>query len=122
MFGHHRDRPVLTHSFPTRRSSDLIESAHADDRNVWPVGGEAQRPAFLVMELRLRLDTGADKQGMRFFEDAPLGNGECERTSHDVRSEEHTSELQSLMRISYAVSCLKKQTSPNRTGTIRDTI
>src|SRR3546814_3036812 len=29
------------------------------------------------------------------------------------RSEEHTSELQSLMRISYAVFCLKKQTQPN---------
>src|SRR3546814_1724968 len=28
-----------------------------------------------------------------------------------VRSEEHTSELQSLMRISYAVFCLKKKTS-----------
>src|SRR3546814_4678552 len=28
-----------------------------------------------------------------------------------VRSEEHTSELQSLMRISYAVFCLKKQTT-----------
>src|SRR3546814_7135295 len=28
-----------------------------------------------------------------------------------VRSEEHTSELQSLMRISYAVFCLKKQKS-----------
>src|SRR3546814_6863661 len=27
------------------------------------------------------------------------------------RSEEHTSELQSLMRISYAVFCLKKQTN-----------
>src|SRR3546814_6375966 len=27
---------------------------------------------------------------------------------HRKRSEEHTSELQSLMRISYAVSCLKK--------------
>src|SRR3546814_3156253 len=27
-----------------------------------------------------------------------------------VRSEEHTSELQSLMRISYAVFCLKKKT------------
>src|SRR3546814_4127066 len=27
---------------------------------------------------------------------------------YDVRSEEHTSELQSLMRISYAVFCLKK--------------
>src|SRR3546814_8165370 len=29
-----------------------------------------------------------------------------------VRSEEHTSELQSLMRISYAVFCLKKKTTP----------
>src|SRR3546814_1904536 len=32
---------------------------------------------------------------------------QVERT--DVRSEEHTSELQSLMRISYAVFCLKKK-------------
>src|SRR3546814_3036217 len=30
------------------------------------------------------------------------------------RSEEHTSELQSLMRISYAVFCLKKKTSKNQ--------
>src|SRR3546814_2926156 len=34
----------------------------------------------------------------------------------DSRSEEHTSELQSLMRISYAVFCLKKkQTQTSRT-------
>src|SRR3546814_2907619 len=32
--------------------------------------------------------------------------------SEPVRSEEHTSELQSLMRISYAVFCLKKKTKP----------
>src|SRR3546814_1148747 len=32
------------------------------------------------------------------------------RGAHKARSEEHTSELQSLMRISYAVFCLKKQT------------
>src|SRR3546814_1025596 len=32
------------------------------------------------------------------------------------RSEEHTSELQSLMRISYAVFCLKKKTRPICTG------
>src|SRR3546814_7511957 len=31
------------------------------------------------------------------------------------RSEEHTSELQSLMRISYAVFCLKKQINSNTT-------
>src|SRR3546814_3631709 len=30
------------------------------------------------------------------------------------RSEEHTSELQSLMRISYAVFCLKKKTNKSR--------
>src|SRR3546814_3541540 len=34
------------------------------------------------------------------------------------RSEEHTSELQSLMRISYAVFCLKKKNTPNTTPNI----
>src|SRR3546814_2414640 len=32
----------------------------------------------------------------------------------DERSEEHTSELQSLMRISYAVFCLKKKKKKNK--------
>src|SRR3546814_4337153 len=35
----------------------------------------------------------------------------------DMRSEEHTSELQSLMRISYAVFCLKKKTYEKPTNT-----
>src|SRR3546814_8521465 len=39
-------------------------------------------------------------QGLAFL--ARIGGG-------DGRSEEHTSELQSLMRISYAVFCLKKK-------------
>src|SRR3546814_4023632 len=34
-----------------------------------------------------------------------------------LRSEEHTSELQSLMRISYAVFCLKKKTNQNNQST-----
>src|SRR3546814_6810282 len=33
----------------------------------------------------------------------------AELLAHEHRSEEHTSELQSLMRISYAVFCLKKK-------------
>src|SRR3546814_9184075 len=33
----------------------------------------------------------------------------CSESSRVSRSEEHTSELQSLMRISYAVFCLKKK-------------
>src|SRR3546814_2053925 len=40
---------------------------------------------------------------------ARRGHDEQSRTSTDRRSEEHTSELQSLMRISYAVFCLKKK-------------
>src|SRR3546814_8937695 len=36
---------------------------------------------------------------------------------HGTRSEEHTSELQSLMRISYAVFCLKKKNTPQRNAT-----
>src|SRR3546814_4383918 len=39
---------------------------------------------------------------------APLERQPCPRSV--ARSEEHTSELQSLMRISYAVFCLQKKT------------
>src|SRR3546814_4650871 len=46
------------------------------------------------------------------FEDA-TGGGTCVRIT--LRSEEHTSELQSLMRTSYAVFCLKKQTLTTHT-------
>src|SRR3546814_2380894 len=37
----------------------------------------------------------------------------CRPRARDRRSEEHTSELQSLMRISYAVFCLKKKKNHN---------
>src|SRR3546814_2223541 len=42
-----------------------------------------------------------------------------ERSFGKGRSEEHTSELQSLMRISYAVFCLKKKNNEKRQGTTR---
>src|SRR3546814_5962717 len=38
------------------------------------------------------------------------------------RSEEHTSELQSLMRISYAVFCLQKKTQIHKTYTVSCTV
>src|SRR3546814_4255261 len=46
----------------------------------------------------------APRAARRAARAADRGNGNL-----DARSEEHTSELQSLMRISYAVFCLKKQ-------------
>ena len=47
---------------------------------------------------------------------AILGNNGSGKTTFFLcRSEEHTSELQSLRRISYAVFCLKKRKNQNET-------
>src|SRR3546814_10063725 len=43
--------------------------------------------------------------------------GDVAEQALEQRSEEHTSELQSLMRISYAVFCLKKKTQARPTQT-----
>src|SRR3546814_5188951 len=94
----------MTHAFPTRRSSDLA----------------ALRPcaAFLLMSpcapiprlpamVNPMLATLAGQPALQ----APAGGVRPEdRPPGIARSEEHTSELQSLMRISYAVFCLKKNT------------
>src|SRR3546814_1740175 len=62
----------------------------------WPCGiGDRHRaPRF------------ARPRGRAIFVDAPVSSMNTNRSG---RSEEHTSELQSLMRISYAVFCLKKK-------------
>src|SRR3546814_7373524 len=66
------------------------------------VGRALQRDASQMLGADLVLD--ADEPISAAFIDAARQRG------LDVRSEEHTSELQSLMRISYAVFCLKKKT------------
>src|SRR3546814_6560028 len=48
------------------------------------------------------------RRGPEFRNERMAGQRSCRR---GARSEEHTSELQSLMRISYAVFCLKKKTT-----------
>src|SRR3546814_8683540 len=47
-----------------------------------------------------------------------LAQAQPEQPQQPGRSEEHTSELQSLMRISYAVFCLKKNTTQTTKNTI----
>src|SRR3546814_5147314 len=51
-----------------------------------------------------RVDPVGCSRHLGHFNSPPL-----RETASDRRSEEHTSELQSLMRISYAVFCLKKK-------------
>src|SRR3546814_9323359 len=59
------------------------------------------------------LASGLPAKGVRLI--GFLENGFRHITNGTRRSEEHTSELQSIMRISYAVFCLKKQTKKHTT-------
>src|SRR3546814_6849499 len=62
-------------------------------------------------QARERLDTFAGKYPDLTADQRHLAYGQPRQEIHRLagRSEEHTSELQSLMRISYAVFCLKKK-------------
>src|SRR3546814_7519107 len=79
-------------------------------------GGIAVRSQLPPRGLSARLGRGAgETDGVRRMRCAPalLGCGSRmggrARGPRSARSEEHTSELPSLMRISYAVFCLKKK-------------
>src|SRR3546814_7782558 len=143
MYGDQRDLHVLTHSFPTRSSSDIVgdraqrvteqslkflsASALLAARRL-AIGARAGRagkhavlggdPAAARVAKPRRngfLDgRGAEHMGVAEAREAgTFGVLVHVGFQHDVaklvRSEEHTSELQSLMRISYAVFCLKKK-------------
>src|SRR3546814_9178762 len=90
--------------------------------NIWPSEIEGFKPLFqqlftefdrvgaqLLSAIALYLDLGSG-----WFSDPIRDGNSILRLLHyppvsPGRSEEHTSELQSLMRISYAVFCLKKK-------------
>src|SRR3546814_6722841 len=118
----------MTHSCPTRRSSDLKPHPEEARRAVskggisGPQTGTAIFSQSRTPALRRTRPSRSSREAER--------RSNPERTHHssgsaveyftcrrakldlmlDTRSEEHTSELQSLMRTSYAVFCLKKKT------------
>src|SRR3546814_5538728 len=71
-------------------------------------GGVSSDPGIM----RLRLTRGTAAAGQR---EQPHHLDPFAERQHQRRSEEHTSELQSLMRISYAVFCLKKKKNTTKT-------
>src|SRR3546814_6711046 len=75
------------------------------------------RVYFLVFHGKERFDAHADA-GHGHGHDAHDDHGHHGGAPKESpRSEEHTSELQSLMRISYAVFCLKKKKTTNHNTT-----
>src|SRR3546814_1386382 len=110
---------------------------------VWTYDWVPEGPRGFVRDLRLRWalqeaglsysvrSTPFDDRGSEHLKRQPFGqvpfltdgdisifeSGACLlhlAKKSDKRSEEHTSELQSLMRISYAVFCLKKKTQQKK--------
>src|SRR3546814_9064724 len=92
------------------RARGLVEAGHVS-RFTWRLGPSCRPPDGRGAERRGVADGGPSLEaGMGSFAllgpRAPPANG---GEPPFLRSEEHTSELQSQMRISYAVFCLKKK-------------
>src|SRR3546814_8167423 len=66
-------------------------------------------PAVKPIALRMVAEIARDPECRRLAISGIGGIATWREAAEFVRSEEHTSELQSLMRISYAVFCLKKK-------------
>src|SRR3546814_3801130 len=128
----------MTHSFPPRRSSDLFNlgrAGHIYSRSSNPTVAVLEERIAALEHGVAALATGSGHaalhlaiatlmgQGGHIVASSSLYGGSINLFTHTLprfgittsfvklrdRSEEHTSELQSLMRTSYAVSCLKKK-------------
>src|SRR3546814_2600725 len=106
----------MTHSFPPRLSSDRMEYdrlsfVEAVEELAKRAGVEVPREGGdeprVVMDGPLDALAAAQRYFIERLRHAPSAIEYLKK-----RSEEHTSELQSLMRISYAVFCLKKKRPP----------
>src|SRR3546814_8162833 len=87
-------------------SSDLSGAQNAQQKS----GLSAPVPAEPARTSKESIMTVAEAEGLARANDIPACRDAGRQLRLAGRSEEHTSELQSLMRISYAVFCLKKKT------------
>src|SRR3546814_6654532 len=109
----------MTHSFPTRRSSDL---SLVRGEPFTGVGLDYAWTAPTRTAVQTAVIDVADELGEILLAAGDLRGAErAARAGLTARSEEHTSELQSLMRISYAVFCLTKKKNKPQTATTKTT-
>src|SRR3546814_4386386 len=83
-----------------------------------PRGGVAVDPLGCVDQAAHARQSCGIKH-MRDFHHHAAVSTPCNNAAIPRRSEEHTSELQSLMRISYAVFCLKKTKKTTNTHNVK---
>src|SRR3546814_5326383 len=111
----------MTPSSPPRRSSDRSALYDGDGKadNIAMVRARLSADAELMQRILSsegfydgRVDTRIERTPVAGDTVTDAAGAEGRR-----RSEEHTSELQSLMRISYAVFCLEKKKTVVRHGT-----
>src|SRR3546814_6717914 len=91
---------------PQRRPQDFVGGPWRRQTERFRRMGEDADRVGLVVVLRLHAELTAAFL-RQILERCALGPTLL--TAYEIRSEEHTSELQSLMRISYAVFCLEKK-------------
>src|SRR3546814_7291807 len=93
---------------------DLAEGVIYDDHEIKDqIAGE--RPySELIKDFMTVGDLADQPSALAAWDKAELTRRQVAANMTLERSEEHTSELQSLMRISYAVFCLKKRNQPQR--------
>src|SRR3546814_10189727 len=114
----------MRHSFPTRSSSDLMGDAGfcGSGRPLGQIFNpptdsgnrhDQQTSVIGLTNSPLQVGPAASARGASMMANRTTRNvpkiGRSPRIILSPRSEEHTSELQSLMRISYAVFCLKQK-------------
>src|SRR3546814_10784413 len=93
------------HLRPGHRFVGAVRASHRLVR----LAEEAERAVIRWIDLRRMLE----QSGGLFHVARGHACAAVEEIGLEQRSEEHTSELQSLMRISYAVFCLKKKNTNN---------
>src|SRR3546814_4374195 len=117
--GGKQDRGVERKAF--RLAHFVGQLGESPQRQQQPGEQQRQRPAVAAQERCP--DAGLFAQRLRGTFDGRLrparrhGRSAARRNRRPARSEEHTSELQSLMRISYAVLCLQKKKEMNNKET-----
>src|SRR3546814_5729623 len=102
-------RPTWPFHSPWPWSTSTVLPAFASPPRSWAPTPKVSPSARRCASLSPTSTTSGFRSGSRRHDD--------ERCDHRRRSEEHTSELQSLMRISYAVFCLKKKKKKNKQDT-----